>query len=242
MVVGIIYCGVSLFGKWNKKRKEEKAASEGFSACQQEWDEVYSQLSSISASFTNAHIDPEFVLYKPLVISNAPQAQDFVDNLLSVRNFVESSHNSFKTYGNTSNYEDFSPEESQEKVEELSTQWREINREAEKVGTPILDLSEIRRIKRLWELAANESATTSERSQAMNKIIAAAEKARAKLAEEHDSKNNGFFGVKLKQHKEADALYAYNNLLLDGIVNAVKEGQKMGIISSRAKQKELLPG
>lgn len=152
-----------------KARKILKAQQHELRAAIKYADEI---VSKVSAEYAQAHVDPNYVLYKPLVISKSRIALNFVDELMDAQKQVSQNKEWFGS--DESPLSVLSSEERADKIkalaDDLQKSWTNLNREAERVGTPIFDDKMLRRVESLWSLASNESATASERERAMSKL------------------------------------------------------------------------
>ena len=152
-----------------KARKILKAQQHELRAAIKYADEI---VSKVSAEYAQAHVDPNYVLYKPLVISKSRIALNFVDELMDAQKQVSQNKEWFGS--DESPLSVLSSEERADKIkalaDDLQKSWTNLNREAERVGTPILDDKTLRRVEALWSLASNESATAAEREHAMSKL------------------------------------------------------------------------
>ena len=104
----------------------------------------------------------------------------------------------------------------------MQKSWTNLNREAERVGTPILDDKTLRRVESLWSLASNESATASERERAMSKLEDILKDCKRELSTFALSKN-----VKTRQKKEAEKA-------IDAIRDTLQNHKSRGIIAPPA--------
>lgn len=176
LAIAVVFIALTVFLKTlyqSRTRREEKRERQKlFDSYVSRIAEAQVLLRDICASYAQAFVDPEVVLYKPLVISDAPQAQQFLKDMTATR---EQCDKDFK------DYKDLNPrrltdekiasiEDTINAIDELNTQWVELNNTALDVGTPLLDSAQIRRAERLWAVATNESATVAERRRAMDKL------------------------------------------------------------------------
>lgn len=127
------------------------------------------RIGRVCAEYAQAHVDPEVVLHKPLLIGNSDDAYEFVDAMADAQLAVESDEKWLKSAGSSPVDRDCI-KGTEDKVRRAEQLWRRLNRKAEQVGTPILDADVLRRAERLWGLATNEAATVSERRSAMGKL------------------------------------------------------------------------
>ena len=72
--------------KKRAQRKAEKQQERDYRAMvKRDFDYAKTRINKISAAYAQAHVDPDYVLYKPLVISNAPLAYEFSSQLMDAR-------------------------------------------------------------------------------------------------------------------------------------------------------------
>lgn len=168
VVLLIIVCVI--VHKKRAQRKAEKQQERDYRAMvKRDFDYAKTRINKISAAYAQAHVDPEYVLYKPLVISNAPLAYEFNSQLMDARSTLEECDKALQQ--DTKFDIDFVAKSKLRKLaDSLNRAWDNLNRKAEEVGTPLLDAGQLRRAESLWALATNESATVHERQRAMNKL------------------------------------------------------------------------
>lgn len=204
-----------------KARKILKAQQHELRAAIKYADEI---VSKVSAEYAQAHVDPNYVLYKPLVISKSRIALNFADELMDAQKQVSQNKEWFGR--DESPLSVLSSEERADKIkalaDDLQKSWTNLNREAERVGTPILDDKTLRRVESLWSLASNESATASERERAMSKLEDILKDCKRELSTFALSKN-----VKTRQKKEAEKA-------IDAIRDALQSHKPRGIIAPPA--------
>lgn len=168
VVLLIIVCVI--VHKKRAARKAEKQQERDYRAMVgRDFDYAQARIKKISAAYAQAHVDPNYVLYKPLVISNAPLAYEFSSQLMDARSTLEECDKALDN--DTKSDIDFIAKSKLRKLaDSLNRAWDNLNRKAEEVGTPLLDSAQLRRAESLWSLATNESATVHERQHAMNKL------------------------------------------------------------------------
>lgn len=150
-----------------RQRREVRVADCAF--VESRLEALSERIGRVCAEYAQAHVDPEVVLYKPLLIGNSDEAYEFVDTMADAQLSVESDKEWLKGVGSSPVDRD-SIKDTEDKVRKAEQLWRHLNRKAEQVGTPILDTDVLRRAERLWGLATNESATVGERKSAMGKL------------------------------------------------------------------------
>ena len=156
--------------KHNREEKEKKRKRYDYKLSK--LNASRNKLRTISAQYAQAYTDPEVVLYKPLIISNHPDAEKFVNSMMDTRELMDNTYADFTHYdaadlpaGINAN-----ADEVIDAVAALQRQWTALNEKATRIGTPILDTDKLRRAERLWAVATNESATVAERRRAINKL------------------------------------------------------------------------
>lgn len=150
-----------------RQRREVRAADCAF--VESRLEVLSERIGRVCAEYAQAHVDPEVVLYKPLLIGNSDEVYEFVDAMADAQLSVESDREWFKGVGSSPVDRDCI-KGTEDKVRKAEQLWRRLNRKAEQVGTPILDTDVLRRAERLWGLATNESATVGERKSAMGRL------------------------------------------------------------------------
>ena len=150
-----------------RRRREVQAAD--FAFVESRLATLSERIGRVCAEYAQAHVDPEVVLYKPLLIGSSDEAYEFVDAMADAQLAVESDEKWLKSVGSSPVDRDCI-KGTEDKVRGVERLWRRLNRRAEQVGTPILDADVLRRGERLWGLATNEAATVSERRSAKGKL------------------------------------------------------------------------
>lgn len=150
-----------------RQRREVRAAD--FAFVESRLEVLSERIGRVCAEYAQAHVDPEVVLYKPLLIGDSDEVYEFVDAMADAQFSVESDKEWLKGVGSAPVDRDC-VKDTEDKVRKAEQLWRHLNRKAEQVGTPILDTDVLRRAERLWGLATNESATVGERKSAMGKM------------------------------------------------------------------------
>lgn len=223
VVLLIIVCVIAY--KKRAQRKAEKQQERDYRAMvKRDFDYAKTRINKISTAYAQAHVDPEYVLYKPLVISNAPLAYEFSTQLMDARSTLEECSKALDN--DTKSDIDFVAKSKLRKLaDSLNRAWDNLNRKAEEVGTPLLDAGQLRRAESLWSLATNESATVHERQRAMDKlqdIIAECQEDLNKYADTN-------------QHSEN------TQEMLTAISTVVENGSRRGIIAPPQRVVELMP-
>lgn len=188
------------------------------------------RITALSAAYAQAHVDPEYVLYKPLVISDNALALEFSTALMEARQTLEECEALIDSDA-SADIDYVGKAKLRKRAISLNQQWDRLNRKTEKVGTPLLDNGQLRRAESLWALATNESATVHERQRAMTKlqdIIAACQDDLAsytppKVTVTKKAKDN----VAKKQEQ-----IAYQKELLTAMSSIIDNGSKHGIIAT----------
>ena len=152
-----------------RRRRKREAWDADFAFVESRLATLSERIGRVSAEYAQAHVDPEVVLYKPLLIGSSDEAYEFVDAMADAQLAVESDEKWLKSVGSSPVDRDCI-KGTEDKVRRAEQLWRRLNRKAEQVGTPILDADVLRRAERLWGLATNEAATVSERRSAMGKL------------------------------------------------------------------------
>ena len=150
-----------------RQRREVRAAD--FAFVESRLEVLSERIGRVCAEYAQAHVDPEVVLYKPLLLGDSDEVYEFVDAMADAQLSVESDKEWFRGVGSSPVDRDC-VKGTEDKVRKAEQLWRHLNRKAEQVGTPILDTDVLRRAERLWGLATNESATVGERKSAMGKL------------------------------------------------------------------------
>ena len=191
-------------------------------------------LRDICASYAQAFVDPEVVLYKPLIISDAPQAQEFLKDMTATREQAEKDFEDYKSL-NPHRMNDEAVESINatiNSINELDSQWTELNNTALDVGTPLLDTGQLRRAERLWAVATNESATVSERQRAMSKLDDIMTETKEHLAQAETKQRTTWLNKITKREKQQENNTTQNtNVLLDAINAVLAQGHDNSIIA-----------
>lgn len=223
VVLLIIVCVI--VHKKRAQRKAEKQEERDYRAMvKRDFDYAQTHINKISAAYAQAHVDPEYVLYKPLVISNAPLAYEFSSQLIDARSTLEECDKALQQ--DTKSDIDFVAKSKLRKLaDSLNRAWDNLNRKAEEVGTPLLDDGQLRRAESLWSLATNESTTVHERQRAMDKL-------QDIIAECQEDLNN-----------HADTTQHSDNTqeMLTAISAVVNNGSRRGIIAPPQRVVGLMP-
>ena len=211
--------------KKRAQRKAEKQQERDYRAMvKRDFDYAQARINKISAAYAQAHVDPEYVLYKPLVISNAPLAYEFSSQLMDARSTLEECDKALQQ--DTKSDIDFVAKSKLRKLaDSLNRAWDNLNRKAEEVGTPLLDAGQLRRAESLWALATNESATVHERQRAMDKL-------QDIIAECQED---------LNKHAQTTQHNDNTQEMLTAISAVVNNGSRRGIIAPPQRVVELMP-
>lgn len=179
-ILAVLYA-TSTAKKMSSEKKKQQAL---YNHVQKRVEGLNERISSLSAQYAQACVDPEVVLYKPLLIGNSDLSNEFVNALMSARNTVNDRTNLISSLipSSVGNEEDEYINQAESKVELAEDLWRKLNIKAEEIGTPILDPNTLRRAERLWKMATNESATQSERDSALDKLESIIKQCRSKLS------------------------------------------------------------
>ena len=205
-------------------RKAEKQQERDYRAMVgRDFDYAQARIKKISAAYAQAHVDPEYVLYKPLVISNASLTYEFSSQLMDARSTLEECDKALDN--DTKSDIDFIAKSKLRKLaDSLNRAWDNLNRKAEEVGTPLLDSAQLRRAESLWSLATNESATVHERQRAMDKLQEIIAECQEDLNKHADT----------TQHSEKQKM-------LTAMSTVVNNGSRRGIIAPPQRVVELMP-
>lgn len=209
-ILAVLYA-TSTAKKMSSEKKKQQAL---YNHIQERVEGLNERISSLSAQYAQACVDPEVVLYKPLLIGNSDLSNEFVNALMSARNTVNDRTNLISNLipSSVGDEEDEYVNQAESKVELAEDLWRKLNIKAEEVGTPILDPNTLRRAERLWKIATNESSTQSERDSALDKLESIITQCRSKL----------FF------------MDRQNKKLCDVMSNYIVQSKKKGIIAPPA--------
>ncbi len=238
LAVAVVLIALTIFLKTlyqSRTRREEKRERQKlFESYMSRITDAQVLLRDICASYAQAFVDPEVVLYKPLIISDAPQAQQFLKDMTATR---EQCDKDFK------DYKDLNPrrltdekiasiEDTINTVNELNTQWVELNNTALDVGTPLLDSAQIRRAERLWAVATNESATVAERQRAMSKLDDIMAETKEHLAQAESKQHTTWLDKVTKRKKPQESNTNHDtHVLLDAINAVLAQGHDNNIIA-----------
>ena len=223
VVLLIIVCVI--VHKKRAQRKAEKQQERDYRAMvKRDFDYAQGRINKISAAYAQAHVNPEYVLYKPLVISNAPLAYEFSSQLMDARSTLEECDKALDN--DTKSDIDFIAKSKLRKLaDSLNRAWDNLNRKAEEVGTPLLDSAQLRRAESLWSLATNESATVHERQNAMSKLQEIIAECQEDLTTHADT----------NQHNDN------KQEMLTAMSAVVNNGSRRGIIAPPQRVVELMP-
>lgn len=227
---------------FTKRRKATKFAREAqMTAIKRDINYARKHIIAVSAQYAQAHTDPEYVLYKPLILSDADCVYEFNDKLMRARGTLEECEQMLKR-GKPADLEFIETTKLRGLADSLDRDWRELNRKAEQVGTPLLDAGQLRRAETLWAMATNEAATVHERKRAMDKlqdIVADCRETLAQNMNNYDTVTKKSHGFPWSKTSQPAAIPAHiveenkqNTQLLDAIAHAIATGQKRGIITA----------
>lgn len=230
---------IVIFTKRHKARKFARDAQ--ITAVKRDIAYARKHIIAVSAQYAQAHTDPEYVLYKPLILSDADCVYEFNDKLMHARNTVEECEQILKR-GKPADLEFIETSKLRGLTNSLDREWRELNRKAEQIGTPLLDAGQLRRAETLWAMATNEAATVHERKRAMDKLQDIVADCRETLAENmnnYDTVTKKTHGLPWSKTAKSTTIPAHiveenkqNTQLLDAIAHAIATGQKRGIITA----------
>ena len=230
---------IVIFTKRRKATKFEREAQ--LTAVKRDIAYARKHIIAVSAQYAEAHTDPEYVLYKPLILSDADCVYEFNDKLMHARNTLEECEQMLKR-GKPADLEFIETTKLRGLADSLDREWHEVNRKAEQVGTPLLDAGQLRRAETLWAMATNEAATVHERKRAMDKlqdIVADCRETLAQNMNNYDTVTKKSHGLPWAKTAQSTAIPAHirqenkqNTQLLDAIAHAIATGQKRGIITA----------
>lgn len=230
---------IVIFTKRRKATKFEREAQ--LTAVKRDIAYARKHIIAVSPQYAEAHTDPEYVLYKPLILSDADCVYKFNDKLMRARATLEECEQMLKR-GKPADLEFIETSKLRGLSDSLDRDWRELNRKAEQVGTPLLDAGQLRRAETLWAMATNEAATVHERKRAMDKLQDIVTDCRETLAQNmnnYDTVTKKSHGLPWSKTAEPAAIPAHikqenkqNTQLLDAIAHAIATGQKRGIITA----------
>lgn len=238
LAVAIVLIALTVFLKTlyqSRTRREEKRERQKlFDSYMARIAEAQVLLRDICASYAQAFVDPEVVLYKPLIISDAPQAQKFLKSMTATREQSEKDFEDYKSL-NPRRMTDETVESINatiNSINELNSQWTELNNTALDVGTPLLDAGQLRRAERLWAVATNESATVSERQRAMSKLDDIMAETKEHLAQAETKQHTTWLDKVTKRKKPQEDNATHNtHVLLDAINAVLAQGHDNNIIA-----------
>ena len=211
-VVTIVITLVVLYKRNKVKRQERKDYR---NSVLRDFDYAKKRIGAISVAYMDAHVNPEYVLYKPLVISDNKMSLDFNAAFMEARQVLDECQQLIDS-NKPADIDYVGKLKLRKLAMSLDRQWDDLNREAEKVGTPLLDNGQLRRAESLWSLATNESATRHERQHAMSKLQGLLAQCQADLAE-------------TPQPETADRT---TKELLNAMSTIIDNGSKRGIIAA----------
>lgn len=238
LAIAVVLIALTVFLKTlyqSRTRREEKRERQKlFDSYMARIAEAQVLLRDICASYAQAFVDPEVVLYKPLVISDAPQAQKFLKDMTATREQSEKDFENYKSLNPRRLNDEVvkSIEATINSINELDSQWTELNNTALDVGTPLLDSSQLRRAERLWAVATNESATVSERQRAMSKLDDIIAETKEHLAQAETKQRTTWLNKITKREKPQESNTNHDtHVLLDAINAVLAQGHNNNIIA-----------
>lgn len=161
-----------------RKRKRNKLTYEELTA---RFDHQCTRLADTMAAFSAATVDPISVIRYPLYLtSNHPLNRNFVDAMMNT--YAE--QEALEARIASTNPRDAGAIDIEHfigLVNDTVNLWSELDYEAKKVGSPLLPLDLEERAQKLLALATDETNYTSERKQAMDRLITLLTDARATL-------------------------------------------------------------
>ena len=238
LAIAIVLIALTVFLKTlsqSRSHREEKREREKlFESYTKRLNEAQILLRDICAGYAQAFVDPEIVLYKPLIISDAPQAQEFLKDMTATREQAEKDFEDYKSL-NPRRMTDETVESINatiNSINELDSQWTELNNTALDVGTPLLDTAQLRRAERLWAVATNESATVSERQRAMSKLDDIMAETKEHLAQAESKQHTTWLDKVTKRKKQQEDNTTHDtHVLLDAINAVLAQGHNNNIIA-----------
>ena len=236
-LVILVLC-ILLYKKRAKRKTEQQEQNAHRNSVIRDFNQARDRINAISAAYAQAHVDPEYVLYKPLVISDNDLALRFSSALMEARN-VLSQRQKLINSGSMTDIAQVNADELRALAKSLNDQWDKLNRDAEKVGTPLLNNGQLRRAESLWTMATNESATVHERQRAMSKLQEIITQCQNELNVHSHPK---FTITKKAKRKEAEKQERAksDNELLSAMSTIVDGGYKRGIITTPHRFDELI--
>lgn len=238
-VVLLIIAFILLYKKQVKRRAAQQKERDLRAMVQRDFDYADKHIKRVSAQYAEAHVDPNYVLYKPLVISDDALAYEFSTQLMNTRATLEECAEALRR--DTKSDVDFVTKAKLRKLaNSLDRAWDNLNRTAEEVGTPLLDAGQLRRAESLWSLATNESATVHERSRAMDKLQKIIAECQADLTNHAQNKITVTKKARGKAVEDAEKI-TRTKKLLGAIAAVVDNGIQRGVIAPPHRVTELMP-
>lgn len=238
LAIAVVLIALTVFLKTlsqsRSHREEKRERQKLFESYTKRLNEAQVLLRDICASYAQAFVDPEVVLYKPFVISDAPQAQKFLKDMTATREQSEKDFEDYKSLNPRHLNDEVveSIEATINSINELDSQWTELNNTALDVGTPLLDASQLRRAERLWAVATNESATVSERQRAMSKLDDIMAETKEYLAQAETKQHTTWLDKITKREKPQKNNATHDtHVLLDAINAVLAQGHDNNIIA-----------
>lgn len=238
LAIAVVLIALTVFLKTlsqsRSHREEKRERQKLFESYTKRLNEAQILLRDICASYAQAFVDPEVVLYKPFVISDAPQAQKFLKDMTATREQAEKDFENYKSLNPRHLNDEVveSIEATINSINELDSQWTELNNTALDVGTPLLDASQLRRAERLWAVATNESATVSERQRAMSKLDDIMAETKEYLAQAETKQHTTWLDKITKREKPQKNNATHDtHVLLDAINAVLAQGHDNNIIA-----------
>lgn len=152
-------------------------------------DYARKHITAVSEQYAQAHTDPEYVLYNPLILSSADCVYEFNDKLMRARATLEECEH-LLTRDKPTDLEFIETAGLRSLADLLDREWNDLNRKAERIGTPLFYAGQLRRAETLWSISTNEAATVHERQRTMDKLHNIVADYRNTLTTEGEKKQN----------------------------------------------------
>ena len=229
-VVLLVIVIARLRNKYAQRKAKRQKQKDYRNMVRRDFNYAKKHITALSAAYAQAHVDPEYVLYKPLVISNNELALEFSGALMEARQVLEECEGLIDS-DTSADIDYVGKAKLRKRAILLDRQWDRLNHEAEKVGTPLLDNGQLRRAESLWALATNESATVHERQRAMTKLQDIIAECQDDLASYTPPKITVTKKAKGNVAKKQEQI-TYQKELLAAMSNIIDNGSKHGIITA----------
>lgn len=237
-VVLLVIIVARLHNKYAQRKAERQKQKDYRAMVRHDFNYAKKRITALSAAYAQAHIDPEYVLYKPLVISDNALALEFSGALMEARQILEECKELIDS-DTSADIDYVGKAKLRKRAVLLDQQWDRLNHEAEKVGTPLLDSGQLRRAESLWTLATNESATVHERQHAMTKLQNIIAECQDDLASYTPPKVTVTKKAKDNAAKKQEQIN-YQKELLAAMSSIIDNGSKHGIIAAPHRFDELM--